>query len=261
MNKGDAKSVTKDKYVKVRKLSCWATRLLWASSIVLVLLATYENWNYCKTIIPSDYIDKLKHLQICLILFYHISLVYSSLLHYQAGKLHFPDFLDNALGTCLISEHSENYYDDLEMKKGALKIAYQTAENCFFTKYIFKLMAQQQYKSIICIVIVAILVFISGYTDFLLLFFKITLPIVMLKKTITIFYASYEFCRLYDDIFRVLTHKSNQKQLLADSLNILLQYETLKAWINFPSSEKIYKEHRERINKDFEKEKSNYILN
>ena len=122
-------------------------------------------------------------------------------------------------------------------------------------------MKQQQYKSFICIVIISILVFISGYTDFVVLFFKITLPVVMLKKTITIFYAAFEFSRLYEDIYKVMTHKSTKRQLLADALNILLQYESLKAWLNFPSSEKIYKEYNEQINKDFEKEKSNYILN
>lgn len=83
----------------------------------------------------------------------------------------------------------------------------------------------------------------------------------MLKKTITIFYAAFEFSRLYEDIYKVMTHKSTKRQLLADALNILLQYESLKARLNFPSSEKIYKEYNEQINKDFEKEKSNYILN
>lgn len=261
MSDNVVKSVTKDKYVKVRKARCWATRLLWASAIVLLLLAIYEISYDIKNIVPIKYIGYLKYLQISLILSYHVCIVYSSILHYQAGKLHFPDFLDNALGTCLITEHSENYYDDEEVKKGALKIAYQTAENCYFTKYIFKIMKQQQYKSFICIVIIAMLVFISGYTDFVVLFFKITLPVVMLKKTITIFYAAFEFSRLYEDIYKVMTHKSTKRQLLADALNILLQYESLKAWLNFPSSEKIYKEYNEQINKDFEKEKSNYILN
>lgn len=261
MSDNVVKSVTKDKYAKVRKVNGWAMRFLWASAIILFLLAIYENCYKIKNIVPLKYIGYLKYLQIGLILCYHACIVFSSILHYQAGKFHIPDFLDNALGSCLISEHSENYYDDQEVKNGALKIAYQTAENCFFTKYIFKIMEQQQYKSIILIVIIAILVFVSGYANFVVLFFKITLPIVMLKKTITIFYASFEFSRLYEDIYKVMTHKSTKKQLLADSLNILLQYEALKAWLNFPSSEKIYKDYNKQINKDFEKEKSKYILN
>lgn len=261
MSDNVVKSVTKDKYAKVRKASCWATRLLWASAIVLLLLAIYEISCDIKNIVPVKYIGYLKYLQISLILSYHACIVYSSILHYQAGKLHFPDFLDNALGTCLITEHSENYYDDEEVKKGALKIAYQTAENCYFTKCIFKLMAKQQYSSFFRVVIFAILAFLSGHSDFIVLFFKVTLPIAILKKTVTIIYADFEFTRLYEEIYKVMTHKSSKRQLLADSLNILLQYESMKAWLNFPSSEKIYKEHRERINKDFEKEKSNYILN
>ena len=106
MSDNVVKSVTKDKYAKVRKARCWATRLLWASAIVLLLLAIYEISYDIKNIVPIKYIGYLKYLQISLILSYHVCIVYSSIFHYQVGKLHFPDFLDNALGTCLITEHS-----------------------------------------------------------------------------------------------------------------------------------------------------------
>ena len=192
----------------MRKASCWATRLLWASAIVLLLLAIYEISYDIKNIVPVKYIGYLKYLQISLILSYHVCIVYSSILHYQAGKLHFPDFLDNALGTCLITEHSENYYGDEEVKKGALKIAYQTAENCYFPKNIFNIMKQQKYKSFICFVIITNIMFFIRYTDDVQLFFNKTLPVVMLKKTITIFYAAFELSRLYEDIYKVMTHKS-----------------------------------------------------
>ena len=52
MSDNVVKSVTKDKYVKVRKARCWATRLLWASAIVLLLLAIYEISYDIKNIVP-----------------------------------------------------------------------------------------------------------------------------------------------------------------------------------------------------------------
>lgn len=47
---------------------------------------------------------------------------------------------------------------------------------------------------------------------------------------------------------------------MADSINILLQYETLKAWVNFPASEKIYCSYRDLINEEFEKEQQAFVM-
>lgn len=65
---------------------------------------------------------------------------------------------------------------------------------------------------------------------------------------------------LYKDIYFVLTHKTSNSQLMADSINILLQYETLKAWLNFPASELVYNSYRDLINEEFDKEQQNFVV-
>lgn len=91
-------------------------------------------------------------------------------------------------------------------------------------------------------------------------FCKLTIPIVCLRKAVAFFYARHEFDRLYKEIYFVLTHKTSNSQLMADSINILLQYETLKAWLNFPASELVCNFYRDLINEEFDKEQQNFVV-
>ena len=47
---------------------------------------------------------------------------------------------------------------------------------------------------------------------------------------------------------------------MADSINILLQYETLKAWLNFPPSELVYNSYKDLINEEFDKEQQTFVV-
>ena len=254
------KSATQTTYVKVRKWRKCSSWSLMAVALIILFLAAYQMLPKSCKVIPSMAIEYLERLQVLFILVYHFCLTCSSILHYQASKVHFPDFLDEALGSNLTTNHSKDYYSGEKIKKGVYKIAYQTAENCFFTKRIFHLMTQSQFFQLFVVALVVFLSFLGDNSNMFVFFCKLTIPIVWSKKIVVFFYAQHEFDRLYKEIYFVLTHKTSNSQLMADSINILLQYETLKAWLNFPASEMVYNSYRDLINEEFDKEQQTFVV-
>lgn len=186
-------------------------------------------------------------------------LTYASVLHYQAGKKHFPDFIDNAFGTNLTSNHSENFYADAKIKKGAQSLSLHTAENCFCTMKTYQFMMWGEIRNCVLILVICAIFLLTDHSSVFIYLCKLTVPIVWIKKAINYFYARHEFERLYKDIYKVLTYKHKQSELMAESIHILLQYETLKAWLNYPVSEKVFFKHRGEINDAFAKERECYI--
>lgn len=162
--------------------------------IVFVLAVSQMAPKFGK-LIPNLVIECLEKMQVLLILAYHFCFIYSSILHYQASKVHFPDFLDEALGTNLTTNHSKDYYSGEEIQKGVYKIAYQTSENCFFTKRIFQLMTRSQLFQLIVVAIVVLFAFLGDNSNIFVLFCKLTIPIVWVKRAFVFFYAQHEFDR------------------------------------------------------------------
>lgn len=91
-------------------------------------------------------------------------------------------------------------------------------------------------------------------------FYKLTIPIVWAKKTVVFSMLNMSLIgciRIYI-LYRLI--KTSNSQLMADSINILLQYETLKAWLNFPPSELVYNSYRGLINEEFDKEQQTLLF-
>lgn len=253
-------SITQDPYNEVRKWRRYANSALLASAVLVLCIELYKYLPECWHIVPPCLHEPVRYIQVLLIIAYHALLISASIMHYQAGKKHFPDFLDNAFGTSLTSEHSTNYYADPSLKKGAYSLSLHTAENCYCTMKTFKLMWKESVKKAIYIVIISCIFLLTDHSNYFILLCKLTVPLVWLKSAVVYLYARHEFERLYKDIYKVMTHRYTQSELMVESIHILLQYETLKAWLNYPSSEKVFLTHRDDINKGFAKERKNYVI-
>jgi len=252
------KSVSRDSYNLVRKWNKIGYRSLIISAVIIAGLEIYAHIADEYKILPLDLIPYIKYSQVVFIMAYHSCGVYASVLHYNAGKVHFPDFLDNAFGSKLTTNHSENFYADPNMKKGAQSLSLHTAENCFFTKCIFNYMTKGQIIYPVVVIAICVVAMFVDAGNMILLFFKLTVPFVWIKKAIVFFYARHEFNRMYQEIYKVMTLPCSQANLMANSIHILLQFETLKAWLSYPSSEKIYNEYKDEINALFEIERKSY---
>lgn len=256
-----AKCVTKEDYDNVRKWQKWSMLSLYTSAILVFLSFVYS-------LLPEEYqcyeeriFYIVNVLQVLALLFFHGFALWASILHYEAGKKHFPDLLDNAFGTALTTEHSENYYSSNEVKLGAGKLAWNVIENCFFTKSIYEKMLPPVLFKCIFFVIFFLLAVFFNQTDWVLTILRLTVPIVWIKKAIVFYYAYHQFKNQFNLAYVVMTHEyKNNKQLLVDSVNILLQYESLKAWLNVPADSDIYIKERERLNNEFADMSKNFTI-
>ena len=257
-NLNKVKSVTREAYNLVRKCNKIGYGCLLASAAIIIGIEFYRYFPVEYHFLPNKLIPWIKYSQILFIILYHLCCLYASLLHYEAGKVHYPDFLDNAFGSKLTTNHSENYYADPAMKKGAQSLSLHTAENCFFTKTIFNYMTQSQITNAIFVVIICVIALFADSGDWILFFFKLTVPIVWVKKAVVFLYARHEFNRMYKEIYNIMVQPSSQSNLMAKSIHILLQFESLKAWLNYPTSEKVYEKHKDEINAKFKIERKSY---
>ena len=226
------KSVTKESYDEVRKWQNWSMQCLYGSAFLVGASVIYS-------LLPVEYqclegkaLFSVNVLQVLVLLCYHGFALWASIIHYEAGKKHFPDLLDNAFGTALTTEHSENYYASDEVKLGAGKLAWNVTENCFFTVSIYKMMLWPVLRKCLFFIFFFVVAVILNQTDWIVTILRLTVPIVWLKKAIVFYYALNQFKGQYEKAYMVMTHEpSTNKQLLVDSVNILLQYESLKAWL------------------------------
>lgn len=255
------KSVTEEAYNNVREKQNWAMQCLYGSALLLIFCVFYsylpESWQ----IIDSNIFFSINMLQVAALLGYHSLALWASILHYEAGKIHYPDLIDNAFGTVLTNEHSENYYASDEVREGAGKLAWNVTENCYFTYTIYKMMRWKVLKQSVIIIIIFVVAIILNHNDWIITFFRLTIPIVWIKKSIAFLYALNEFGKQYNNAYMVMTHTpSTNEQLLADSVNILLHYESLKAWLNIPTDSDIHESQNAYLNSEFEKISRNFTI-
>ncbi len=255
------KSVTEKAYDEVRDKQNWAMQCLYGSAFLLGLCVIYSNLPDRWQVIDKGVFLSINMLQVVALLGYHGFALWASIIHYEAGKIHYPDLIDNAFGTVLTNDHSENYYASEAVKEGAGKLAWNVTENCYFTYTIYKMMKWKVLEKSVLIILFFAVALIFDHNDWIITFFRLTIPIVWIKKTVVFLYALNEFRIQYDRAYFVMTHpSSSNKQLLADSVNILLHYESLKAWLNIPTDSKIHKSQNAYLNSEFEKISQNFKI-
>lgn len=249
----NTKSVTADAYAEVRKYQNWAKQALWVSAIIIVITVSYSYLPANYKIVPKSLKDVAIALQIFGLLVYHTLSAYSSVLHYESGKKHFPDLMDNSFGSNLAVVQSSNYYRSIEGKQGAYQLAYNTTENCYFTMRNMQIMTSGMVIEIILWIAFFVVAILLNHNELFVTAIRITIPIVLFKKVAVFIYARIQIQNLFTRLDSLMRHLPEDKEFFAESLDILLHYETLIAWLNFPTSEEVYLNHKGEFNEEFAK--------
>lgn len=252
-------SVTKDAYRKVRTLSNCATCILWLSAGIIVFDFFRSNFNWFSNVEESVW-GKVDNIQILLIFAYHILATVSSAFHFWASKKKYPDLVDDVYGSHLSHTKSSNYFNSSHLKTPEKKLAWNIAENVFFSKWILKKGMPSMVIKIIIIALIFLTSFFVDHSYWFISILKLTIPIIWLKKSVVYFYAYYQLNGLNDEMRNLLVTKSIAKDLQAQSLKYALTYESLMAWLNTPVSEKIYKKYNAQINEEFKTFSSNFVI-
>lgn len=252
-------SVTKDAYKWVRNLSTMSSLLIWLSATILVADAAHIRYGLWLNSGLGLW-EYARNGQVMLILAYHLTISVVAVLHFKASKRKYPDLVDNVYGTQLSYPQSKNYYSSQKCNTPEKKLAWNIAENVFFSRQIMVEGIIGMALKIVAILLVFITSFFLDHSHFFIAVLKLTIPFVWLKKAVVYFYACYQLNRLNGELRDLLVNKRTANEMKAQSLKYALTYESLMAWLNTPVSEKIYKKYRIEINKNFEDYSSHFVI-
>ena len=252
-------SVTKDAYKWVRCLSTMSSWLLWLSASILVADVAHVRYNLWMNSGLGLW-EYARNGQVLLILAYHLTISVVAVLHFNASKRKYPDLVDNVYGTQLSYPQSKNYFSSQKCNTPEKKLAWNIAENVFYSWWIMMKGINSMVLKIVAIFFVFITSFFLDHSQLFIAILKLTIPFVWLKKAVVYFYACYQLNRLNCELRDLLVNKRIANEMKAQSLKYALTYESLMAWLNTPVSEKIYKKYRIEINKNFEDYSSHFVI-
>jgi len=169
--------------------------------------------------------------------------------------------LDNSLGTKLLIDGTEGYFDNDNNPIGAKKLLVNTFENCFFTYNIMKKMLPKVATCNIILFVVLLAFAYFGYQNnyiamaLLQLFFS-TVFFRRLMHHVSFCLRLKELQEQFIHLFS--SHSVTEKELEDNGYYFTLMYETALAYNKAPNSDKVYENSKEELNKKWAVIKKRY---
>ncbi|MBE9469118.1 MAG: hypothetical protein IMY72_12470 [Bacteroidetes bacterium] len=241
----------KDNYDLIKSINKYSDIILYISAIIV--LATFILSNFTDSF--KDIIEYvLKANSILIIAFLIMNLIKDCLL-FNAGKKKRLDFIDNAFGAFMTTEHSKGYFSNENIQSGIYKMAVNGFENVFFSLNISRKMVVRTLIINIVILFIFLSSAIYGLDNLVVLIIQLTLPAIMLQQIIKLVLlinnldnVYHKYCSLFNDlkIGNVIECK------IPAMISNLIEYETALTWGNVLLSEKIYNELNPLLSKKWE---------
>lgn len=182
----------------------------------------------------------------------------------KAETIRRKDFIDNAFGTKLSNENSEEYYDNEEIEKGLYKALLNLFENSLFSKEISEKMLERKLKRSIIPALILIISAVYGFlgNQLMIPILQLFLSKEFLCKNIKLKSYNEKVENIYNNIATLCdTTKLSNKNILKYEphiLNIWIEYES-----NISSSKlfldgKIYNDLNPELTKKWNKIKIKY---
>ena len=256
-DKKDVINPTKRDYDVVRLWNKGATACLFISAVLVIADSLHHRFDWWLSTGIGIW-PYLANLQIVFIVAYHFATAKASILHFEASKKKYPILVDDVYGTSLSPVKAENYYDSSRMKTTGRKLAYDVANNVYFSYRIMQESTWPLFRNVFVVLFVFIAALILDQSSVILFVFKLTIPVIWLKKALFFFKAKHELALLNEQMHNLLVKKVIINDMNAESLKYAMTYEALMAWLNTPVSNKAYTKYGEKINKEFSERAANY---
>ena len=259
-NVDDNKTVinpTKKDYDVVRLWNKGATVCLVISAVLVIADGLHHRFDWWLSTGIGIW-PYLANLQIVFIVAYHLLSARASILHFEASKKKYPILVDDVYGTSLSQVKAENYYDSSRMKTPGRKLAYDAANNVYFSYRIMQESTWPLLRNVFLVMFIFIVALILDQSSIILFVCKLTIPVIWLKKAWFFFKAKHELALLNEQMHNLLVKKIVANDMNAESLKYALTYEALMAWLNTPVSNSAYNKYGEEINKEFEARAAKY---
>lgn len=171
-------------------------------------------------------------------------------------------FIDNSLGTRLLSAPVTGYYDNDSIKNGVYKMMVNCYENCYFTYNIVKeMLLSIIIKNVFLFLILLLFAYYGIHENTLaipvLQLFLSSLFLIELVYHITFFFKLKSLCEQFISIF---SDKNTAAKTLQSAIYIVLEYETALAYNKSPNSDKVYKRLNGKLTKEWEDIKRRYAI-
>jgi len=247
----------KDNFDLIKSINKYANIVLYISTIVVLVSFIIGN-STKKFDLVIDYV--LRANSILIISFLLMNFIIDYLL-FNARKKKRLDFIDNAFGSSMTTDHSVGYFSNENIQPGIYKLAVNGFENVFFSLNISKKMI---IKTLI-INIVILFIFLSsaifGLDNLVVLIIQLMLPAVMLQQIIKLVLLTnnldsvyHKYCAVFND----LKNGIEPKDKIPAMINNIIEYETTLTWGNVLLSEKIYNSLNSKLSEKWEKIKKEY---
>lgn len=249
------KSISGDLFAQAGRLAKWGSVALWTATGILVadfLLGGYKqqipHWNIALVV------------QALLLAVYSLLTLGSSIVMAKARRVKINDVVDNAFGTDIGNGHSEGYFDNDEIKKGTLRLLYNTAESCFFTFREMKKMTTSVCVKAFIPLTILVLGLVLNRAEVIMAIFRLSAVMVIMTQVVRFITTLSQLEALLERMLTTLKHKiTSVAQFNAESINYTLEYETLMVWYGVKIPDRVYLALNERLTAEWEEKKKTFI--
>jgi hypothetical protein len=184
-------------------------------------------------------------------------------IHFNAETYRRNDLIDNAFGTVLAEDRTENYYTNNKLPEGLYKLGVNNFESCFFSYRIAN-------KSLLCswiktgiISLIFILCAISGFDEVAIFIIQLAIPLILVQQSIksTLYVTRLkDVFSKYRTLFNNLKKNNKHKNFEAELIREILEYEATISWGNTLLDEKTYNQMNDMLSSEWNKLKQEYSI-
>ena len=238
------------------RLSSWGQILLWCAATIAVVGMIWhpslQNWQYWNQVLV---------LEALLLAAYSLLTLGSSIANFMARRKKINDVVDNAFGTEIGTEHSENYFDNEEIKEGTKKFLYNTAESCFFSYRELRSMAGGVCLKTFIPLAIMVVGLIVNKTEVIMAVFRISAIFVLVIQAVQYFVTLFQLEVLLSRMLDTLKHKiGSAAQFNGESINYALEYETVMVWYGVKIPDRVYLKLNEQFTSEWENLKTTFLV-
>lgn len=255
-NTVSVRSVSGVYFLWAGRLASFAQWLLWSAALIVAIGMIWPN-----VVVYWPYWNQVLVLEALLLSAYSLLTMGSSIANFLARKKKINDVVDNAFGTDIGIDHSENYFDNEEIKEGTKKLLYNTAESCFFSyKELKSMVGGVSLKTFIPLVILVVGLIVNK-AEVIMAIFRISAIIVIVVQAIRYFVTLFQLEVLLSRMLDTLKHRiGSAAQFNAESINYALEYETVMVWYGVKIPDKVYLKLNERLTSEWENLKNTFLV-
>lgn len=169
--------------------------------------------------------------------------------------------LDNSLGTKLLIEDTEGYYDNDNVPVGAKKLLVNTFENCFFTYSIMKKMLPRIAVWNIIFFVALLCIAYYGYmkSQIAMALLQLFFSTIFFRRLMYHISFCFRLKELQDQFIHLFSSNTiTEKELADNGYYYTLMYETALAYNKAPNSDKVYEASKDELNKKWAIMKKRY---